>query len=151
MQVFQILQIALLLEDSLQRTNLPKPGLLCKGKQAASNRAPTPSRLQPTCCSQSLAWVPSTWWALHLCCLYLLFSFVLSQATQACSQCLNSDGPEAIRNGQGDMRWGGGGERYGGAQGWQRDYNTMPQIELSDLGIEWHSRSMTPWPQPHSH
>lgn len=36
------------------------------------------------------------------------------QATQAGSQYLSSDGPEAVRNGRGDMRWGGRGERYGG-------------------------------------
>lgn len=41
-RMFQILQITLPLGDTLQRTNLPKLGLLCKGKQTASNRPPTP-------------------------------------------------------------------------------------------------------------
>ena len=66
------------------------------GQQAIAHPLP---RLRPTSCFQSLARVPSTQWVLHICCLYLLWSFFLFQATPAGSQYLNSDGPEAIRNG----------------------------------------------------
>lgn len=73
--------------------------------------------------------------------LSLLWGLFFSPATHSGSHCLNSNGPRAIRDGQGDMRWGRKHEEcmcvWGG-----KDNSTMvmSQTDWALLGEEWHSR-----------